>query len=457
MAQAPTFIQKPQNDALRKLTASILSRGGGRINNVGDGISSAGHSLAGAILAYKEKADADEKKAAYAATMDRALKASRPWVNPDQGQNPALVKSLQAMPPSGNPLPEGARYMKPGEVAKGTGGPDAVASVLAQNPDTAGMGMQVAFGEAQRKQALADALAVQKAKPTTYSAPVAGLGSDGKPAFMRPSSDGGMQPVSGFTPPAKDTSTSQQHNYEYARKNGFTGDFPAYIAQTRKTIARDPQVAALARKGYEIGDDGKVNFIVGGPADPEVIKRQADAEIEAKKKGIASEPMPAAALKMQDEHIEAIGIADGISVDMGAIVGMIADEKIDLGLWKNWESRGRNFAGMSTEESKNFATFKSTLEKMRNDSLRLNKGIQTEGDAQRAWNELFESISDPGVVIQRLEEIRAINERAVTQRNFQVTQLRKNYGRGPLEGRPKPKSVLGTAGKAGWTIKKVGD
>ncbi len=49
-------------------------------------------------------------------------------------------------------------------------------------------------------------LAAMQKEPNqeTYGQPVAGLGPDGKPAFQRFGSRGGMQPVSGFMPPPKD-------------------------------------------------------------------------------------------------------------------------------------------------------------------------------------------------------------------------------------------------------------
>jgi hypothetical protein len=140
-------------------------------------------------------------------------------------------------------------------------------------------------------------------------------------------------------------------------------------------------------------------------------------------------PMPAAALKMRQEAFDAIGTAGTISSDLGAINGLIQGGKLDLGPVSNVVSEARNYAGLSNEGSKNYQTFKATLEKLRNDSLRLNKGVQTDGDAQRAWNELLTNINDPGVVQQRLQEIDAINRRAMELHQFNLDQIDANYGR----------------------------
>lgn len=143
--------------------------------------------------------------------------------------------------------------------------------------------------------------------------------------------------------------------------------------------------------------------------------------------GKPAKPMPATALKMQNEALDMIGIASSIQADLGTIEQQLKSGALDFGPVKNVVNSARNMAGVSNEQSRNFATFKSTLEKLRNDSLRLNKGVQTDGDAQRAWNELFQNINDPGVVNQRLAEIKKINARAVDLRKREVEDIRNNY------------------------------
>lgn len=154
---------------------------------------------------------------------------------------------------------------------------------------------------------------------------------------------------------------------------------------------------------------------------------------EAAFKRQQGKPMPSSALKMQQQDLEAIGIAAGTQADLSAIEKQIADGKLNFGPVRNLVNRGLNMAGASTEESRNMASFKSSLEKLRNDSLRLNTGVQTDGDAQRAWNELFENINDVGVVKQRLGEIKRLNERAVKLRKMNIDSVRANYGKDPMD------------------------
>lgn len=143
--------------------------------------------------------------------------------------------------------------------------------------------------------------------------------------------------------------------------------------------------------------------------------------------------LPTPALKMQQEALDAIGTSAAIKSDIGSIRSQIDSGKLKLGLLSNLAGEAKNRIGMSDENSRNLASFKATLEKMRNDSLRLNKGVQTEGDSVRAWNELIANINDPEVVKQRLSEIEAINERGVNLQRLNVDTIRQNFGAGPLE------------------------
>lgn len=138
--------------------------------------------------------------------------------------------------------------------------------------------------------------------------------------------------------------------------------------------------------------------------------------------------LPVGALKLQQEELDALSIASTIDSDIGALGKQLESGEIQLGPMENVMSGAKNWLGASDKTSKNYATLKASLEKMRNDSLRLNKGVQTEGDATRAWNELFQNLNDPGVVKQRLGEIQKVNQRAATFRKMNVDAIRKNYG-----------------------------
>lgn len=144
-------------------------------------------------------------------------------------------------------------------------------------------------------------------------------------------------------------------------------------------------------------------------------------------------PLPAGAMKMQQESLDKIGIASSINADLDGIAKQIEAGKLSFGPVSNLANAARNMAGMSSEESRNFGTFKSTLERLRNESLRLNSGVQTDGDAQRAWNELFQNINDTALVKQRLTEIQNINKRGADLQRLRVDSIRNEYGAEPMD------------------------
>jgi hypothetical protein len=144
-------------------------------------------------------------------------------------------------------------------------------------------------------------------------------------------------------------------------------------------------------------------------------------------------PLPPSISKAESEDIDAIQSATALNADLDAIGGQISGGTLDLGPLDNVISAGRNVAGMSNENSRNYASFKSTLERLRNESLRLNKGVQTEGDAVRAWNELMANLNDPKLVAERLAEIKVQNERAVQFRDQTIQNRRQTYNQEPLD------------------------
>ncbi len=186
--------------------------------------------------------------------------------------------------------------------------------------------------------------------------------------------------------------------------------------------ANRPQAAVtpvtVMRDGKPVVIDGRTLEVLGDAPPP---------------KGKEGGSLPPGALKMQQAEIEAINAAGGIIADTSAFIKQIDDKKLQLGPVNNLVSSARNAVGMSSPESENYATFKSTLERLRNESLRLNTGVQTDGDAQRAWAELIDNINDPKVVRRQLERINQINERAVTLRQANIDGIRKNYNMDPLD------------------------
>lgn len=230
--------------------------------------------------------------------------------------------------------------------------------------------------------------------------------------------------------------------------NQFTG---AIDASNPVNTLRQEYVRA---QGQERRTAATENLARAGSARASAAKSMAVASGTAPPK-----PMPAAALKMRQDAVDAIGTASTMSADLGALAAQIEDGGLSLGPVDNLISEGRNYVGRSSENSRNYQSFKATLERLRNESLRLNKGVQTDGDAQRAWNELLTNINDPQGVAQRLREIDAINRRAIELQQFNLDLIEQNYGRQPTDTAPlrsQPAAVGAGTGAQPKTVVRTG-
>lgn len=211
-----------------------------------------------------------------------------------------------------------------------------------------------------------------------------------------------------FQPP-----TGDQRNYAFAQSpegGGYKGSFSDFQTLSKTPVFQPPP-------GYAVAPDSapgapKVVRADGLPADP------------------AAAPKPSVQ-KAEDEDIAAIQGVNSINAQLDGIDAQINSGDLDLGFFNNLGAKAQNLAGMSTKNSIAYATMMSTLEKMRNDSLRLNSGVQTEGDAVRAWNELVSNVNDPKVVKAQIARIKELNTRAADQRG-QLINIRRQ--RNNMEG-----------------------
>lgn len=136
-----------------------------------------------------------------------------------------------------------------------------------------------------------------------------------------------------------------------------------------------------------------------------------------------AKPLTAAQSRQLESYLGEIETAQTINSELGRFDQLLANGELNLGPVTNLRSGALNRLGISDPNSTNYAEFRSTLERLRNDSLRLNNGVQTEGDAQRAWNELISNINDEKVVRRQIQRIQNLNERAIQFRQGRVDAL----------------------------------
>lgn len=153
--------------------------------------------------------------------------------------------------------------------------------------------------------------------------------------------------------------------------------------------------------------------------------RQKQSEIEAQKLA----PLPASVLDQRTQLLDDISTSSSIVADLGTIKNQVDSGSLDLGFFKNLALKGKAYAGSNDPQVLNYNTYITSLEKLRNDSLRLNKGVQTDSDARRAWDEIMGNTYNPSIVSKRLEEIQNINSRAIEIKKNLVNAIHENYGK----------------------------
>lgn len=249
----------------------------------------------------------------------------------------------------------------------------------------------------------------------------------------------------------QDRMAARQENAELRREttesnNALRRELAGQQEATRRELAGQSDKRARELQAERLAADERMKMLASSLQAPTVTEIQdpndpaKTIKVDAKTGRVigkmpikGSGQLPTPALKLQQAELDAIGLASSITADLDAVQGQLESGALKVGPIRNLASQAKNVTGFSDENSRNFNSFKTTLEKLRNDSLRLNKGVQTEGDAVRAWNELMGSINDPGVVKQRLGEIREINNRAVLLRRANIDTLRANFGAEPLD------------------------
>lgn len=188
-------------------------------------------------------------------------------------------------------------------------------------------------------------------------------------------------------------------------------------------------------KGWEVKDTPqgmvRVNKYTGEVAP---IVTQDGAPVVGKT-ATTSKPMPAGIIKQQQEEVEIVKGTEDINRTLDKYYNDIKNGDLKLGLGKSIRAGVARETGMlSDENTTKLNNFKSDITKMVNASLRLNKGVQTEGDAQRTAQEILSNINDPDYVKERLKILQGYNEAAAKAKREVIDLTRAEYGKEPLFG-----------------------
>lgn len=164
--------------------------------------------------------------------------------------------------------------------------------------------------------------------------------------------------------------------------------------------------------------------------------------------GRTGRPIPAGVQAKEDDDIETIGAARTLQAKTSDWITAFTKGGLETGPGSQAMRVFNEATGVGTSNSRTLSLFQNDLEGMRNDSLRLNKGVQTEGDAVREWRNLMSNVMDQEYVVKALGRINAINKRAEALKIRQINIRRDRNGLPPLDPQEISLGVPDTLGYA---------
>lgn len=159
---------------------------------------------------------------------------------------------------------------------------------------------------------------------------------------------------------------------------------------------------------------------------------------EASRKG--QKVLPPGALKLESDNITAGFESNQLANMVDSQIKSLVTSGLDLSPAGNVKLSVRSFAGSTEPDVLMYNDLNQFKIKLVNDTLRLNKGTQTEGDAIRAGNELTNAKSKEDVV-RSFQKIRDLNAKAIETQNQIIASRRKSSGLTEDRGYSPPEQV----------------
>ena len=199
----------------------------------------------------------------------------------------------------------------------------------------------------------------------------------------------------------QDAIKAQQEIANALRLQGLEGS-----AQSRQIQA---SIAAMSQQSIQFQQQMKID------------------EIAFKREQAANKPLRADLAKEEDADYVLAKDAKNLATDAYSYINRIKTGEIKFGLKDRASISARNAFGSQDPDVLARNDYDKFIVQLTNESLRLNKGTQTEGDAQRALQEVksAESAADAARAMNKLAEI---NARRVSDAKTSVERRRVNAG-----------------------------
>lgn len=151
--------------------------------------------------------------------------------------------------------------------------------------------------------------------------------------------------------------------------------------------------------------------------------------------GDSGKPLPVGALKELLAVEDALGGTQVLGDIISKNQGRLRTGELDVGPGARLLGGIRTKLNLAGENDVNLSELNADKTKIVNESLRLNKGVQTEGDAQRAGQELM-AANDRQTLLRAFDRLSEINARAVQLQRQKQNLINSNYGRTSTLGDP---------------------
>jgi hypothetical protein len=150
--------------------------------------------------------------------------------------------------------------------------------------------------------------------------------------------------------------------------------------------------------------------------------------------------LPPMAMKLEGEDLEKAYAATTLSKDIDSQVNSIISNGVNFNFANNARLAIKAATGATDPETLAYQDYKNFVTKVTSESLRLNNGTQTEGDAKRAALELG-SATSPQAVVRALEKLRDLNARKVSDANSLIGARRRSSGLTEDKGYSSPEII----------------
>lgn len=165
-----------------------------------------------------------------------------------------------------------------------------------------------------------------------------------------------------------------------------------------------------------------------------------------KPKGAGGGPMPPTIIKALRESREALRAAQNMNKTMEQTRTLVRGKEaapdakavppLEIDPVDRVAGAVRNYVGAGNSNSQGLQELKRVREKLRSDYLLLSKGVQTEGDANRAMDAMMPDTNDPQVLLNQIDKLEQASQDLQAMHEESVRSIETEYGREPVDLAP---------------------